>query len=189
MPSAHSINFPDDPDPLARYRREDEQQKEEFARQRAREERVQQSKVQTMDSDTQSKWDTWADNRIEAAWRHHMDVVGDALGETMQKFDAKIAKVRQEMRDSPPPLFAAPDKATASSWPRRASGVRCRSQQRGRPDRSVWPLPVPSFRGRSRHRERRRLDGNCTHQVTAAPTARTAEAPVPRRMLSGRPRQ
>jgi hypothetical protein len=35
----HSINFPDDPDPLARYRREFELQEEELARQRRREER------------------------------------------------------------------------------------------------------------------------------------------------------
>jgi hypothetical protein len=116
MPSPHDILFPDDPDRVARWRREAEEHEREFARQRAPE-HVQQSKVQTMDSDTQSKWDTWADNRIEVAWRRHMDVVGDALGETMQKFDAKIAKVRQEMRDSPP-LFQAPDKKLSAAMVR-----------------------------------------------------------------------
>jgi N-formylglutamate amidohydrolase len=45
----------------------------------------------SMDPEMQAAWDAWADTKIEAAWRHHMDVVGDALGETMQKFDAKIA--------------------------------------------------------------------------------------------------
>jgi hypothetical protein len=37
----HSINFPDDPDPLARYRREYEQQEAELVRQRRREGRAQ----------------------------------------------------------------------------------------------------------------------------------------------------
>jgi hypothetical protein len=127
MPSPHDTLFPDDLDRVARWRREAEEHEREFARQRAREERVQQSKVQTMDSDTQSKWDAWADGRIEVAWRHHMDVVGDALGETMQKFDAKIAQVRQEMRDSPP-LFSAPDKKLSAAMVRLGDSLHATSE-------------------------------------------------------------
>jgi hypothetical protein len=47
MPSPHDILFPDDPDRVARWRREAEEHEREFARQRAAE-HVQQSKVQTI---------------------------------------------------------------------------------------------------------------------------------------------
>jgi hypothetical protein len=114
MPSPHDTLFPDDLDRVARWRREDEQQKEEFARQRAREERVQQSKVQTMDSETQAAWDAWADARIEARAARTADAVGDALGMVARDLRREIAVVRE----APPPLFAAPDKALSKAMTR-----------------------------------------------------------------------
>jgi hypothetical protein len=123
MPSPHSINFPDDPDPLARYRREAEQQEEEFARQRRLEEREQQRTQQTMDPAVQERWDRWADGRIAAAWRNsYCEVVGEALGETRKEIrkqhDDDIAALRREiteLRNSPPPLIAPPDRRLASA--------------------------------------------------------------------------
>jgi uncharacterized coiled-coil protein SlyX len=113
MPSPHDINFPDDPDPVARWRREADAREEEFARQRAHAGREQQSKVQTMDSNTQAKWDSWADARIENRVLRLRDAFGDALGETakelLQRQDKDFATLRREMRDQPP-LFSAPDK-------------------------------------------------------------------------------
>jgi hypothetical protein len=47
MPSPHDTLFPDDPDPVARWRREADAREEEFARQRAAERA--QSKVQPME--------------------------------------------------------------------------------------------------------------------------------------------
>jgi chromosome segregation ATPase len=84
MPSPHTINFPDDPDPLARYRREYEQQEEELARKRAREERVQQraesQKVAALD-------DYWGqvDARIEQKLNVILKAMDQELGELFDK--------------------------------------------------------------------------------------------------------
>jgi hypothetical protein len=83
---------------------------------------------ESMDADTQAKWDQWCDARIENRAVRLRDALGDALGETMQKFDAKIAKVRQEMRDSPP-LFSAPDKALSGAMAR--VGAELSAQKEG----------------------------------------------------------
>jgi SMC interacting uncharacterized protein involved in chromosome segregation len=67
-------------DALTRYRREDAQQKEALARERAAE-REQQSNVQTMDADTQKRWDEWADNKIEQKSEFILAVVKEAFGQ------------------------------------------------------------------------------------------------------------
>jgi predicted RNase H-like nuclease (RuvC/YqgF family) len=97
MPSPHSINFPDDPDPLARYRREYEQQQEELARNRCREEREQQ----------RAPNDFWAhvDDRIAQS----QNVITEATGEViaserrdlqaaLKKRDDQINLLRRELR-------------------------------------------------------------------------------------------
>jgi uncharacterized coiled-coil protein SlyX len=70
-----------------------------------------------MDAEQQEKWDQWCDARIENRAVRLRDALGDALGETMQKFNARIEKVRQEMRDQPP-LFSAPDKKLSAAMVR-----------------------------------------------------------------------
>jgi hypothetical protein len=80
-----------------------------------------------MDAEQQQKWDAWCDARIEARAARTADAVGDALGRTMQKFDAKIAQVRQEMRDSPP-LFSAPDKKLSAAMVRLGDSLHATSE-------------------------------------------------------------
>jgi chromosome segregation ATPase len=136
MPSPHSINFPDDPDPLARYRREAEQQEEEFARQRAHAERVQQSKVQTMEiqslsPDVQARWDAWLDARVETRVVRLRDAVADAVGEFQKQNENADAALRREIRQvrDAPPLFSAPDKKLSAAMVR--VGEELRAQKEG----------------------------------------------------------
>jgi hypothetical protein len=105
-------------DALTRYRREHDEQQAEFARQRVAE-HVQQSKVPTMDADTQKKWDEWCCGHIEKAWEHHhMNVVAQALGITRKEIRDDVATLRREIaavRDAPAPLIAPPDRRLASA--------------------------------------------------------------------------
>jgi predicted nucleic acid-binding Zn-ribbon protein len=84
MPSAHTINFPDDPDPLARYRREYEQQEAELARQRRQEERERQRSASQV---ALAPDDYWAevDRRIEEKLNAAIETVGKAVGELLDK--------------------------------------------------------------------------------------------------------
>jgi hypothetical protein len=76
MLSPHTINFPDDPDPLAKYRRECEQQEAEFARQRAHEERERQRAQAQQAVATNDYW-AEVDRRIEEKF----NVILEACGE------------------------------------------------------------------------------------------------------------
>ena len=104
MLSPHSVNFPDDPDPLARYRREHEQQEAELARNRRHEERVQQRTQQTMDAQTAS-WVEWVDARIGEKFNATLDATGEVIGhergafqQALRKRDAEIRLLRRELR-------------------------------------------------------------------------------------------
>ena len=83
QPSAHDILFPDDPDPLAKYRREHDEQQEAIARKRRDEERAQQRTQQV----AQAHDDFWGhvDARIEqkgdVIFEAVVEAVGQALGE------------------------------------------------------------------------------------------------------------
>jgi hypothetical protein len=73
--------------------------------------------IQNLSPEVQARWDAWLEHRIVQL----RDAVGDALGETRKEIrkqhDDDMAKLRQEMRDSPP-LFSAPDRRLAAAMTR-----------------------------------------------------------------------
>jgi chromosome segregation ATPase len=80
MPNAHDVLFPDDLDRVARWRREAEQQEEEFARQRAAEREQQKQRTQ-MDARTQAGWVEWIDARVETKSKYILEVVKEAFNQ------------------------------------------------------------------------------------------------------------
>jgi chromosome segregation ATPase len=98
MPSPHSINFPDDPDGLARYRREYEQQEEELARQRAREERQQQRAQAQQVARAEDFW-AQVDARIEEQCNIVTEVAGEASGLVRQDFQEALARRDEKIRN------------------------------------------------------------------------------------------
>jgi DNA repair exonuclease SbcCD ATPase subunit len=87
--SPHTINFPHDPDPLAKYRREHELQELESARERRQEEREQRREQQIVDTRTES-WIAWIDARVEQKLNSALEAVGQALGELLDQQHEKI---------------------------------------------------------------------------------------------------
>jgi hypothetical protein len=73
--------------------------------------------IQNLSPEVQARWDVWLEHRVVQL----RDAVGDALGETRKEIrkqhDDDMAKLRQEMRDSPP-LFSAPDRRLAAAMTR-----------------------------------------------------------------------
>jgi chromosome segregation ATPase len=103
MLSPHTINFPNDDDPLAQYRREFEQQEEALARQRAREERQQQRAQAQQVARAEDFW-AQVDARIEEQCNIVTEVAGEASGlvrrdfqEALARRDEKIRNLRREL--------------------------------------------------------------------------------------------
>jgi hypothetical protein len=84
----HHILFPDDPDPVWRYKREAEQQEEELARQHRELERQ-----RTMDAQTTS-WAEWVDGRIDHAINRSHEAVGSVIGEEREDLSCRARQAR-----------------------------------------------------------------------------------------------
>jgi chromosome segregation ATPase len=97
MPSSHTINFPDDPDPLARYRRETEQQEEELARKHRQEQRERQRNASQV---ALAADDYWAeiDRRIEQSGEAILKTVGAALDKVIDNLHGSV-QVALDRRD------------------------------------------------------------------------------------------
>ena len=85
MTTAHDILFPDDADPLARYKREYGQQEAEIARERMREERAhQRTQSQQVAPGSDDFWGH-VDARIEQKGDVILEAVGEALAQLLDK--------------------------------------------------------------------------------------------------------
>jgi chromosome segregation ATPase len=89
----HHILYPDDPDPVWRYKREAEQQEEELARERRQVERERQ---RTTDATT-AGWTEWIDGRVDRAIDIMTKVTGEAIGYERKDFHAALAKRDDEI--------------------------------------------------------------------------------------------
>jgi chromosome segregation ATPase len=86
--NAHDILFPDDPDPLTKYRREHEQQRAEIARERDERAR-QRTQLQQVAPGSDDFWGH-VDARIEEKGDLILEAVGEALGQLFDKQHASI---------------------------------------------------------------------------------------------------
>ena len=92
---AHSVNFPDDPDPLARYRREFEQDQERIARERRAAERADRAAAAT----TANNFWNEIDQRIEHSRVVLEEAVGGVIASERREFHEALRRRDDRIKD------------------------------------------------------------------------------------------